>query len=159
MNPTSKESNARSLAKTITWRLVGSLDTFFLSWLLSGQTTKASSIALLDTAIKLVVYYLHERVWQRIPLGYFRSLRKGKQVSTASLKNESHLRSITKSLSWRIIGGLITVLLAYIILDDPKMAWSIGGIEFVSKFILFYIHERLWQLIPRGQFRKLIKRK
>ncbi len=156
MPSTLKESSKRTLAKTITWRLVGRLDTFLFSWLFVDHVDKASRIAAVDTVIKLILYYFHERIWQRIPLGFFRSLL-GSQREISDLKRESHIRSITKSLSWRILGSLVTVFIVMILYDDMSVAWSIGSIEFLSKFVLFYIHERLWQLIPRGQFRKLIK--
>lgn len=159
MPAVTKESNARTIAKSLTWRLFGTLDTFLFSWLFTNQIGHASSIASVDTVIKLVLYYLHERLWQRVPLGFFRKKVLGEtdEEQLAGLNKESHLRSIIKSLSWRIIGSLTTVLIAYVILGDRTVAWSLGGTEFVSKFILYYFHERLWQLVPRGQFRKFLK--
>lgn len=69
---------------------------------------------------------------------------------------ESHLRSILKALSWRIIATTTTTVITYLITGQVSVALLIGVIEFFSKFLLYYLHERLWQLIPRGMVRKII---
>jgi uncharacterized membrane protein len=68
---------------------------------------------------------------------------------------ESHLRSIIKSLSWRITATLTTMLIAYFITGDHEIAIKIGGIEVVVKLLIYYLHERLWVLLPVGTIRKL----
>jgi uncharacterized membrane protein len=68
---------------------------------------------------------------------------------------ESHLRSIIKSLSWRIAATLTTMLIAYFIIGDHEIAIKIGGIEVVVKLLIYYLHERLWLLFPTGTIRKL----
>lgn len=72
---------------------------------------------------------------------------------------ESHLRSLLKALSWRIIATLTTAIIAYFVTGEIAMAVMIGGIEFFLKFAIYYAHERLWQLAPRGSVRKLVHRK
>jgi len=68
---------------------------------------------------------------------------------------ESHLRSILKGLSWRVIATLTTTLIAYFWTGDISTALSIGGIEFFLKFFIYYAHERAWQAIPVGTVRKI----
>jgi len=63
---------------------------------------------------------------------------------------ESHLRSLLKGISWRVFATLTTVTISYIIIGEPIKALSIGGLELVSKFILYYAHERGWQHINLG---------
>lgn len=62
-------TKSRSLVKTITWRLLGSLDTFLLSWLITGKAKLALSIASVEVLTKLILYYWHERVWNFIKWG------------------------------------------------------------------------------------------
>jgi len=69
---------------------------------------------------------------------------------------ESHLRSMLKALSWRILATLTTALIAYLVTGQIDIAIMIGGIEFVLKFLIYYLHERAWQLIPRGSVRRLL---
>lgn len=70
---------------------------------------------------------------------------------------ESHLRSLLKALSWRIVATSTTALIAYFITGEIEVALMIGGIEFILKFIIYYAHERLWQLMPRGSIRRLVR--
>ena len=64
------------------------------------------------------------------------------------LKNpNSHARSLTKALTWRVTATLTTALIAYIVTGELATAAVIGGIEFVVKFFIYYGHERAWNLI------------
>ena len=59
----------RHIAKTITWRLVGSLDTLLLGWFFSGSIAVGASISAAEFATKMILYFLHERAWYNINLG------------------------------------------------------------------------------------------
>jgi uncharacterized membrane protein len=63
------ETHGRSIAKAVSWRITGSLDTFALSWLVTGNVVSAGSIATAEVITKIVLYYLHERAWSFIPFG------------------------------------------------------------------------------------------
>jgi len=54
------------------------------------------------------------------------------------------LRSVLKAISWRIIGTLDTMALGWLITGSPLMGLKIGGLELITKFVLYYFHERLW---------------
>ena len=56
----------------------------------------------------------------------------------------SKTRSILKTISWRIVGTLDTIALGWFITGDPTVGLKVGGLELITKFILYYIHERLW---------------
>lgn len=63
------ETHVRSVLKAVSWRTLGTLDTFAISWLLTGRVEIAGSIAGLEIVTKIAWYYLHERVWAAIPWG------------------------------------------------------------------------------------------
>jgi sulfate adenylyltransferase large subunit len=63
------ETHARSLAKAISWRTTGSIDTFVVTFVISGSTKIAGSVALAEVVTKILIYYLHERVWALVPWG------------------------------------------------------------------------------------------
>jgi len=67
------ESHTRSIVKTITWRLIATLVTMSVAWIILGRVTHAVEIGLLDTLIKLGAYYGHERAWDRISIGRARA--------------------------------------------------------------------------------------
>ena len=64
-----------------------------------------------------------------------------------SKASEKPIRSIVKAISWRIIGTIDTMVIAWIITGELTMAISIGCIEVVTKMILYYGHERIWNAI------------
>ena len=68
---------------------------------------------------------------------------------------ESHLRSLLKGFSWRILATATTAVVAFIITGEISTALQIGALEFFAKLLLYYLHERAWQLVPRGTVRKV----
>ena len=65
------ESRKRSLFKTISWRVLASIDTFLISWLIRGKISIGISIATLEVVTKLIIYYFHERAWDKIKWGKY----------------------------------------------------------------------------------------
>ena len=63
------ETHARSVLKAVSWRTLGTLDTFAISWFLTGKVEMAGLIAALEVITKIGWYYLHERVWASISWG------------------------------------------------------------------------------------------
>lgn len=120
------------MAKSITWRLVGTIDTILLSWLISGNPMTGLKIGVSEVLTKMVLYYLHERVWFKINLS-----KDGKLL-------ESRKRHLGKTITWRIVGTLDTITLAWLISGNPMTGLKIGFSEVVTKMIFYYIHERMW---------------
>ncbi|MGB0579924.1 MAG: DUF2061 domain-containing protein [Limisphaerales bacterium] len=69
---------------------------------------------------------------------------------------ESHLRSLLKGITWRCLATFVTFLLAHLITGEIDKAAKIAMWEFLAKLFVYYGHERIWQLVPRGRVRKLI---
>lgn len=65
--------------------------------------------------------------------------------------HEKAYRSIIKTISWRTVGTLDTIVISYFITGSFVMAASIGSIELVTKMILYYFHERAWNKINIGR--------
>jgi uncharacterized membrane protein len=63
------DTNSRSIAKTISWRLTGSFSTFMISYLILGSFSIAGSIAVIQIVANTLLYYLHERVWNKVNWG------------------------------------------------------------------------------------------
>ena len=69
-----------------------------------------------------------------------------------SIQSEEKIkRSLVKTISWRIIGTIATVLISWLITGTLALAFSIGIIELISKLILYYFHERTWNKIKWGK--------
>jgi uncharacterized membrane protein len=67
------ETHRRSLAKAVSWRLLGSIDTFVIGWLITGRAVVALSISGVELFTKVGLYWLHERMWHRVRWGLRRS--------------------------------------------------------------------------------------
>jgi uncharacterized membrane protein len=60
------DTSTRSLVKTISWRITGSGATFAISYLVSGDFSVAGTIAIIQVTVNTVLYYVHERIWNKI---------------------------------------------------------------------------------------------
>lgn len=68
---------------------------------------------------------------------------------------EKAYRSIVKTVSWRTVGTIDTVLISYFITGNFTMAASIGSIELFTKMALYYLHERAWNKISLGKIKQI----
>jgi uncharacterized membrane protein len=100
----------------------------------------ASLIAITEILTKIVIYTVHERVWNRVNWG----------VTQRKLRYETRSRSVLKMSTWRVLASLDTMLLALIFTGNLGTAISIGGLEVITKLVLYYFHERLWLHIKSG---------
>jgi uncharacterized membrane protein len=65
-----REVHSRSFAKAVSWRTAGTIDTFVISYLVTGKVSLAGSIAAVEVVTKITIYYIHERIWSAIPWGH-----------------------------------------------------------------------------------------
>lgn len=134
----------RHIAKTLTWRIVGTLDTFLISTFLIHYINDTSYldsaliggwISGLEIITKTILYYLHERFWY-----------------TVNWISSNQMRHIIKTVSWRLIGAIDTIILVFLVFyfttgtikQAPEVAISMFSIEIITKMVLYYIHERIW---------------
>ena len=71
----------RHLAKAITWRIVGSIDTMLLGWLLTGDPVIGASLSALEILTKTVLYYIHERAWYKFKYGVKKQIDKRERIA------------------------------------------------------------------------------
>ena len=116
----------RHIAKTFSWRLVGTIDTLFLSWIITGDLFTGVKISALEIISKMIFYYLHERYWFN------------------SSVESSKKRHILKTFSWRFVGTLDTILIGWLISGNAFIGLKIGVAEVITKLILYYLHEKVW---------------
>lgn len=64
---------------------------------------------------------------------------------------ETKIRSIVKTISWRILATLTTITLVYIFIGDTTIAFTVGGIEVFLKMLVYFIHERVWDKLKFGK--------
>lgn len=59
------DSTSKSIIKTISWRIVGTIDTMVIAYVLTGELTLAASIGTVEVFTKMILYYFHERFWTK----------------------------------------------------------------------------------------------
>lgn len=64
-----KVTKQRSALKAVTWRIIGTMDTFLLSWFITKEPVTAGAIASFEVLTKTILYYFHERGWNKIQWG------------------------------------------------------------------------------------------
>ena len=122
----------RHLAKSISWRFIGTVDTFVFSWIITGDISEGLNLSGITTITKLIWYYIHERFWFNFTI------------------TNSNKRHLIKTFSWRGIGTIDTILFGWLITGNPLTGLKIGGVETLSKMILYFGHEKLWYKINYG---------
>lgn len=64
-----EELKRRSIAKAVSWRTTGTIDTVIVSFVITGSATAAVSIGAIEVFTKILLYYVHERAWNKISFG------------------------------------------------------------------------------------------
>ena len=74
------EKPYRSVVKTISWRTVGTLDTIIVSYFVTGNLVLAASIGSFEVITKMILYYFHERVWNKLKFGIVKPTENDYQI-------------------------------------------------------------------------------
>ncbi|WNL12508.1 DUF2061 domain-containing protein [Aliarcobacter cryaerophilus] len=74
------EKPYRSVVKTISWRTVGTLDTVIVSYFVTGNLVMAASIGSIEVITKMILYYFHERAWNRLKFGTVKQVENDYQI-------------------------------------------------------------------------------
>ena len=144
-----KSSHIRSILKGFSWRFVATTDTILVVLLITCLLGKCSienaiKIGASEFLLKFAVFYFHERIWLRY---------LGKQATT-------NKELLYKTISWRVLATTTTFIISGIVLEGfDEVALYIAILELFTKFILYYIHEKLWLRLPLGKIRNFLFRK
>jgi uncharacterized membrane protein len=141
-----KEHKRRSIAKCFTWRTTAFVDTVILSLIFTGSISRAFTIGGIEIITKTFLYYFHERAWVFI-------CRRvdARQPETVDSCAEKPWLSLSKTLSWRVVGSVDTFIIALVITGNLTASAGIGIAELFTKVVLYYIHERAWIRITWGK--------
>ena len=64
---------------------------------------------------------------------------------------EKNVRSLAKTISWRIVASSITVLIVFLFTGNVVVSAGVGSLELISKTVVYYIHERIWNMSNFGR--------
>ena len=141
-----KVSKNRSFLKSISYRIVGFINTFLIIFFVINYGTNEKAfiyplyLALLVLVIKSVAYYIHERLWNKFDFGRLK-------------KTVIKMRSLFKALTWRIVASTITLISAILITSNFDWTKSIVIYEFINGIFIYYVHERIWNKLNWGRIK------
>ncbi|MFC3070716.1 DUF2061 domain-containing protein [Phenylobacterium soli] len=97
------EAHSRSFVKAVSWRVLGSIDTFVISYFITGKLVFAASIASVETFTKIMLFYFHEQAWARVRWG-----RSDQVLAAEDAKSETaHAPAATPAASAEQAGALV----------------------------------------------------
>ena len=75
-------SRKRHILKTVTWRIVGTIDTIIIGWIVSNDVTIGLGVGSIELFTKMILYYLHERVWYKTKFGLIKKDKNENIINT-----------------------------------------------------------------------------
>lgn len=132
------ETTARSLVKSMMWRVIAGSVTFFTSLRFSGSVSTALSIVGSDFFSKAATMFIGERLMNKSQAG-----RKGGADDIG--------RSLAKALLWRLFAICNTLTMSFLIAKNLSMASKIAGSDAIFKTGLMFFYERVWANIEWGK--------
>jgi len=134
------ETHGRTVLKTITYRLLCLIATYSIAIALGGSAAQSGFMALVILGIGLVLYYGHDRAWNRV--NWDRD-EHGK---------ESLRRSVVKTMCYRLITFVLSIILSKLILSDSNQTAAAFAVsQFVVLLVLYYIVERVFNRFNIGR--------
>jgi uncharacterized membrane protein len=139
------ETHARTLAKTILYRILSVLLTMFITFILGGTGGQMAAMGVAALVLGSVSYYLHDRVWL-----FFNWNRDGEGI-------DSSKRSIAKTIAYRIVVLIITFIVAKVVLSGSsnETAATFAVVMMVANAVLYFVLEKACNYISWGRIKPL----
>jgi len=120
------DNRKRSMLKSVMWRIFGVFWLALISWFFTRNLAQTTLTTIIHHGIFLVIFYLHERAWQKIKM---------------SKKFRPYIKSFTYEI---ILGNLILGLITFLITGNIKTMTSITLTYIFTKIPIYWINEKLW---------------
>jgi uncharacterized membrane protein len=137
------ESHARTVAKTLTVRVCFTLSHILNGFIVTGSWMTGVTIASFAVLINMLLFWGHERVWN-----WFQWNRK---PTDNMFFVDGHPRTISKSITWRALITINNFMIPFITTGSWQTALAFLTIATFLNIIVYYTHERAWNLIKWGK--------
>ncbi len=132
------DTNIRTLAKTITYRLATFVLTYLITMLLTGQQTTSAGIAILSLTAGSLTFIIHERIWTRVKWGNLGGF-------------DRKVRSVIKTVTYRLWSLLIVFVLGLFFGLGATEALSVTVVLNIMYLLTHYTNERVWNRVKWGK--------
>ena len=132
------DTNTRTLAKTVTYRLATFVFTYLITMLLTGQQTTSAGIAILSLTAGSLTFIIHERLWTRVKWGNLGGF-------------DRKVRSVIKTITYRLWSLLIVFVLGLFFGLGATEALSVTVVLNIMYLLTHYTNERVWNRVKWGK--------
>jgi len=146
MNKKLAETHARSIAKTLTIRVLFSLSHLVNGFIVSGSWIIGATILGWMAVINMTLHWLHERVWNWV--------QWNRKSEDDKFFKDGHPRTISKSVTWRMLITINNFMIPYLLTGSWKTAVAFLGIATIMNIVIYYTHERVWNRVSWGKIKK-----
>lgn len=137
-----RETHKRSIAKAVSWRIVGTASLALVVYFFTDKPFLSLGISVIDIISNLILYYFHERIWDRIDWG--RSFLE-------SFFHATKKRILAKTLTWRLIATLYLLIVIFALTKKLLFSANVVLIDASLNIIEYYGHEWIWDQIKWGR--------
>ena len=132
------DTNTRTLAKTVTYRLATFVLTYLITMLLTGQQTTSAGIAILSLTVGSLTFIIHERIWTRVKWGNLGGF-------------DRKVRSVIKTITYRLWSLFIVFVLGLFFGLGAAEALSVTVVLNIMYLLTHYTNERVWNRVKWGK--------
>lgn len=140
------ETHGRSIAKTLTIRVLFSLSHLVNGFIVSGSWMVGASIVGVAAVINMTLHWVHERVWNWV--------QWNRKPQDNAFFKDGHPRTVSKSITWRALITVNNFLIPYFMTGSWKQAAAFLTIATIMNIVIYYSHERVWNMIKWGKTEK-----
>lgn len=137
------EQQRRSVAKTLTVRVCFTLSHLLNGFIVTGALALGAQIAGVATLVNMFLFWAHERVWNFV--------QWNRKPGDTRMFVDGQPRTISKSITWRALITINNFLIPYLITGSWKTAAAFLGLATIMNIIVYYTHERVWNLVTWGK--------
>lgn len=138
-----KETQKRSIVKTISWRVLLTISHFVNGFIVTGSIASAAAIAGWSAVLNSGLYWLHERIWNWV--------QWNRKPTDGVFFQDGHPRTTTKMITWRLIVNFSNFLVPYFMTGSFGKAAAFFTIAVFVNMALFYLHDRAWNRVKWGK--------
>ena len=140
---TFKETQQRSIAKTLTIRVLFSLSHLLNGFLVSGSWIIGAQILGIAAVVNMLLHWAHERVWNWV--------QWNRKPGDTAMFQDGQPRTISKSITWRALITVNNFVIPYITTGSWQAAVAFLTIATVMNIVIYYSHERVWNRMAWGK--------
>lgn len=137
------EKHPRTLAKTLSWRLILTVSHFVNGFIVTGSMASAAAIAGISAILNSALYWLHERAWNWA--------QWNRKPTDGIMFLDGQPRTISKIITWRAVITGSNFVVPWILTGSLGQAAAFMSIAIVVNIAIFYFHERAWNKVSWGK--------